>query len=312
MVSRSDLIRPLFDFLAQNLPIKSLEAAYFQRQQKISRALDEQYLSFDKQQIRRSSSLLLLPPKRWRTGGKTSYAEWGHVIGIFQTLFMQHMQGVQAPQILDVGCGTGLLGIAAYPLIAGGGTYTGIEVNPEQVAFCRQHYPDGYNFTHHEVYNATYATDQPQESKPWDIADASQDLVTALSVWTHFSEDDATFYLKEVSRVLQPGGKAIITFFYLDEHYQPERQRQQATSETYHITPRQPWVFDVAASESGDWLHPAWVSVPEDAIGITPKGMDRMLANTDLQRIGYHPGNWKNRPGVYFQDVLIFQKTFDN
>jgi predicted SAM-dependent methyltransferase len=65
-------------------------------------------------------------------------------------------------------------------------------------------------------------------------------LVTALSVWTHLNEADARFYFKEISRVLKPDGKAIVTFFLLDEQY---------------------------------------------------------------------PGNWKETPGAFFQDVLIFAKA---
>ncbi len=41
----------------------------------------------------------------------------------------------------------------------------------------------------------------------------------ALSVWTHFNEEGVLFYFKEISHVLKPDGKAIVTFSLLDETY---------------------------------------------------------------------------------------------
>jgi hypothetical protein len=50
------------------------------------RLLDRLYLPLDRALIRRTRNLRLLPEAAERTGGKFSYAEWAHVIGIFQTL----------------------------------------------------------------------------------------------------------------------------------------------------------------------------------------------------------------------------------
>ncbi len=44
--------------------------------------LDKFYLSLDKPQILRTKNLQLIPPESNRRGGKHSYAEWAHVIGI--------------------------------------------------------------------------------------------------------------------------------------------------------------------------------------------------------------------------------------
>ena len=49
-------------------------------------ALDRAYLSYDRQHILRANNIVLIPSYSDRRGGKRSYAEWGHVIGIFQTL----------------------------------------------------------------------------------------------------------------------------------------------------------------------------------------------------------------------------------
>ena len=74
--------------------------------------LDKYYIEFDKQHIRKTRNIRLIPSENNRKGGKYSYAEWAHVIGIFQTLFFIHLRKDQDNSMLDIGCGTGLLGIA--------------------------------------------------------------------------------------------------------------------------------------------------------------------------------------------------------
>ena len=50
------------------------------------RWLDRLYRPRDLALVRRTRNLRLLPDARHRTGGKFAYAEWAHVVGIFQTL----------------------------------------------------------------------------------------------------------------------------------------------------------------------------------------------------------------------------------
>jgi SAM-dependent methyltransferase len=135
------------------------------------------------------------------------------------------------------------------------------------------------------------------------------DFVSALSVWTHLNEEDARFYLSEVHRVLKPNGKAIITFFLLDELYEQGVDMRSPRQGRYHMTSQDRWIFDRPAYGSDAWFHPAWVRLPEVAIGVTRAGLDRLLSSSGLELVEYYPGNWKETPGPFFQDVLVFRKT---
>ena len=87
--------------------------------------LDRLYLPLDRKVIRRTRTIRLIPSERLRRGGKYAYAEWAHVIGIFQTLMYLHLAKKEGNAVLDIGCGTGLLGIAAEPFVGAAGCPAG-------------------------------------------------------------------------------------------------------------------------------------------------------------------------------------------
>jgi SAM-dependent methyltransferase len=97
--------------------------------------------------------------------------------------------GTERPRILDVGCGTG----ANLELLARYGEAEGVDVSPEALAFCRER----------GLRNVKQGA---AERLPYE--DCSFDLVTALDVVEHL--DDDTAGLREMRRVLRPGGRAML------------------------------------------------------------------------------------------------------
>jgi SAM-dependent methyltransferase len=274
------------------------------------RRLDGLYLPLDQQRLRRTRNIRLIPQQPDRRGGKLAYAEWAHVIGIFQSLICQNLPYSEGNRILDIGCGTGLLGIASEPYVSGGGQYTGIDVMLKDVEFCRAHYPpETHRFIHFNLNNPAYARAQDATLRPWPVPDADADLVTALSVWTHLNERDAVFYFAEIARVLKPGGRAIITFFLLDEAYRNSIAGRKRSPGRFHMTPQTQWIFNRPSYGSDAWFHPGWAKVPERAIGVTRAGLERLLNASGMELERCYPGNWKETAGLYFQDVLIFRKS---
>jgi SAM-dependent methyltransferase len=97
--------------------------------------------------------------------------------------------GTERPRILDVGCGTG----ANLELLGRYGEAEGVDVSPEALAFCRER----------GLRNVKQGA---AERLPYE--DCSFDLVTALDVVEHL--DDDTAGLREMRRVLRPGGRAML------------------------------------------------------------------------------------------------------
>lgn len=272
-------------------------------------AIEKLYFERDKKDIRRAKNIGLIPMSAGRRGGKRSYAEWAYVSGILQTIFYQNLENKENNQILDIGCGTGLLSIAADPFIQGGGAYTGIDVMIKDIEFNKNHYPkETHQFIHHDVANRMYAEEQKGQQLPWKISSDYYDLMTALSVWTHLTEKDAKYYLTEVDRVLKPAAKAVISFFYLDDIYEQSSERRNKDISAFHNSSPKEWTFDQNAYESKEWKTPKWTSIPEIAIGVTPKGLESAIADLSLELVNYYPGSWKEQAGIFFQDILIFEK----
>jgi SAM-dependent methyltransferase len=272
--------------------------------------LDKFYVALDKKYIRRTKNIRLIPREDNRRGGKYSYAEWAHVIGIFQTLMYIYLDKKSDNLILDVGCGTGLMGISSEPFLGENGRYVGIDVMKNDIEFCQNHYPSSsFEFIHFDVNNPAYAPSQKSKKLGWNLEDRRFDFVTALSVWTHLNEKDALFYIKEVNRALKAGGKAIITFFLLDDLYERSLKTRSDEEGKYHFTSKNEWIFDKPAYDSKEWFCPKWAKVPESAIGVSNEGLERLIAGTELELVKHYPGNWKEIPGVFFQDVLVFQKA---
>ncbi|KAA3645140.1 MAG: class I SAM-dependent methyltransferase [Bacteroidetes bacterium] len=271
--------------------------------------LDKIFLKVDKSQIRRTKNIRLIPGANHRKGGKVSYAEWAHVIGVFQTVIYQTIEQKAGNNILDIGCGTGLLGIASEPFTYQNGSYTGIDVMKHDIKFCLKNYnASNYKFIHFDVANPTYAANQDKEFKAWPIENESKDLVTALSVWTHLCEEDAKFYFNEIARVLKKNGKAIITFFYLDERYEDSLAIRKDEKGRFHSTNQMKWIYDTKAYKSKDWFTTSWSNNPEEAIAINKNGIEILTRESGLNLIKYYPGNWKEQAGTYFQDILVFEK----
>jgi len=273
------------------------------------RLIDSVYIALDKAHIKRTKNICLIPESDERRGGKHSYAEWAHVIGIIQTVIFIHLQNKENNRVLDVGSGTGLVGISAEPFLGEEGKLFGIDVLKKNIEFCQSHYPaDKYEFIHLDTNNSLYTPDEAKKRLEWPVDTSSFDLVTALSVWTHFNEDDAVFYLKEVKRVLKKNGKAIISFFILDNAYNDSLSKRSEETSQYHMTPTNQWVFDLPAYGSDAWFYPSRAKIPESAIGISEEGLDRLLSSSGLKLVEYYQGNWKETPGIFFQDIVVFER----
>lgn len=152
-------------------------------------------------------------------------------------------------QVLDFGCSSGrvLRCLAAWRQDV---EWVGCDPNSAAASWANETLPD------------LTAFESPQEP-PLLAADASFDLVYAISVWSHFGENQAVRWLDEMHRIVKPGGALVFTtqgfpslaFYLRGERIPPDHARKAAAGV---LTNGHEYV--VAFGEDGDWgvKHPEW------------------------------------------------------
>lgn len=123
--------------------------------------------------------------------------------------------------VLDVGCGIGPLALGLIPHLTHG-HYEGFDIHPEAVAWCSKTItPKHANFRFqladlkNSAYNPHGRTEAAEFRFPYP--DGSFNFAFLGSVCTHQPIEEVAHYLKELSRVLRPGGKCIISYYLLHE-----------------------------------------------------------------------------------------------
>jgi len=112
--------------------------------------------------------------------------------------------------ILDFGCGVGRV-VRQWKTLRGPEVY-GTDYNPVLIEWCQKH----LTFAHFECNSL--------EAK-LNYEDEKFDFIYALSVFTHLPEKLSDAWLKELHRILKPGGYLYLTTH--GAHYFPERTPEQ-------------------------------------------------------------------------------------
>jgi len=138
-----------------------------------------------------------LPPRRLmvRVAG-TADADWFLRSGrAAYDAIAAHVPLAEIDSVLDFGCGCGR--VTRY-WADFAGTVSGGDVSGKAIEWCRANMP----FAHFELNRL---------EPPLAFADESFDLVYALSVFTHLTDELQLAWRDELRRVLRPGGRLILT-----------------------------------------------------------------------------------------------------
>ena len=127
-----------------------------------------------------------------------SYYEGGRQTAEWLKKHLTPHLGLQNQAILDWGCGPGRV-IRHLPDVIGNGcTYTGTDANATSIAWCRTNLP-----------SLTFLTNGM--SPPLAAEANSFDAAYGISIFTHLSAQGHESWLRELLRVLRPGGVLLLT-----------------------------------------------------------------------------------------------------
>jgi SAM-dependent methyltransferase len=239
---------------------------------------------------------LHLPPKHVRDVGDGDFEATG-------AEFLGHFIGAGlAPshRVLDIGCGCGRMALPLTRYLHNDGSYIGMDVAYEPVAWCQRHitrrHPQ-FRFYHADLHNARYnptGTSRAAEySFPFD--DGSFDFIFLTSVFTHMLPDGVERYAQELARLLAPAGKALATFFLCNE----AQQRLAAQGRSRFAFPVAHGVYRISDK-----------AIPESAVAFEESYVRRLFGDHGLQiaePVSY--GTWSGRPdGRSIQDIVVLSR----
>jgi SAM-dependent methyltransferase len=161
-----------------------------------------------------------LPPKASTfTGGVKDFAATGQMLldALCETAGM-----TPSGHLLDVGSGIGRLGIPSASFLNAEGSYEGIDIVPDGIAWCKANITsphDNVHFTLADVFNKEYHPKGRMRASEYTFPfeDNTFDVAVLISVFTHMLPDEVDRYLSEISRVLKPGGRCFISYFLLND-----------------------------------------------------------------------------------------------
>ncbi|MBO0348931.1 class I SAM-dependent methyltransferase [Phormidium pseudopriestleyi FRX01] len=161
----------------------------------------------------------LLPPKELRLSVGGSFK----AIGTEFFRYFIKIAGLQPDEVvLDVGCGVGRMAVPLTQYLSDRGSYEGFDIVESGITWCQSvispRYPN-FQFQRADLYNQYYnPTGQEQASNyRFPYSDNRFDFVFLTSVFTHILPEGIENYLREISRVIKPGGQALVTAFLLNE-----------------------------------------------------------------------------------------------
>ncbi len=239
-----------------------------------------------------------LPPDAERMVGEGDFDQIGNE---FKTHFIE-LAGLQpSHSILDVGSGVGRMALPLTPYINEAGAYHGIDIVKKGVDWCSRHISNrfsNFHFQHIDVINGNYNKKGKVRAEDFvfPFGDSCFDRVVLVSVFTHMLEDEVRNYLKEIARVLKPGGRCLCTAFLLNE----ESRRMISlgmSSQNFHTKDQTTAIV--------------YDKNPEAAIAFDEQRFIQIMSESGLKIFPpVHYGSWSGRADyLSYQDSLIMAKV---
>jgi SAM-dependent methyltransferase len=180
--------------------------------------------------------------------------------------------------IVEIGSGVGRI---AWPLRDPkfAGQFIGIDIDPEMLEWCRNHFDGRFSF--HQATHASQTYTGANRTRYYALPCSAQtvDFIYSISLFTHLLEEELRNYVAESARVLRPGGHARMAYFCLDSVALGDR-----------------WTF---AHRMGD-AYVESIAYPEAAVAYTAQFMEGLF-----KEVGFAEVDTERKAG---QSILVARR----
>jgi ubiquinone/menaquinone biosynthesis C-methylase UbiE len=161
----------------------------------------------------------LIPPEELVFVGSGDFRKQGEE---FLKYFIEYGNMQPNDHVLDIGCGIGRMALPLTHYLSKQGEYNGFDIVITGIKWCKERYfinNRNFHFQFVDVFNTSYNQVGTLKASEFEFpyADSSFDFAFLTSVFTHMLIEDLEHYLAEVSRVLRPGKKCLISLFLLNK-----------------------------------------------------------------------------------------------
>ena len=199
--------------------------------------------------------------------------------------------------VLDIGSGSGRVAVHFTRYMNAAGTYDGFDIVLPMVEWCQENISNRFphfRFQYAPLSNTHYSgVGSDAQTYKFPYADNTFDVVFAASVFTHLMPASAEQYARETARVLKPEGRALLTFYIIND----ESRRQRANGEK--IIP--------FAYERGDHALQSEDN-PEGVIAFEERRAISLLEAAGLRIDRFSYGFWRKAGGWTYQDAFLVSK----
>lgn len=249
----------------------------------------------------------LLPPPLLMLAEADEVLEDWFAGGAEQATLARTLAEVRASStVLEIGCGLGRMAFAFRRLIITG-RYIGVDVVEEKIAFLRRTLgaqAANFAFIHLDAHNGFY--NPAGHLTTTDIAlpcdDCEVDAVVSMAVFTHLLPEHVDQYLAEITRVLRPGGRALLSCYLLDR-YDPEAERPPRYSGGQ-------FAFDHAVAGHTE-VRTSCPEQPESMLAFSERFLLGAARRHGLDAVGpAWPGSWSGTTDAWMtgQDLVLFER----
>lgn len=241
----------------------------------------------------------LVPPARMLFDGSSSPEQFITLgDGFCREILVNRIRLRATDSILDLGCGNGQISRALTRIIAPAGRYDGLDVHQESIAWLQPRYRayPHFHFHHIDVHNVMYNPGGRQSSEDFQLPfpPDSFDVVLLKSVFTHMLPPGVRGYLNAISRVLRPGGRAVISYFLLNDESRRLMKDGRNSMPFEHA-----WKGDALCRISNPEL-------PEAAVAHDEQRIRGFYAETGLVPVEISYGDWCGRGSLLgLQDLVV-------
>jgi SAM-dependent methyltransferase len=235
----------------------------------------------------------MVPPRGMIYTGSGDFVAQGEKM----VTYFKELAGLQPNhKVLDIGSGIGRIAIPLTSYLDAEGAYEGFDVVKRGVDWCQKEISNrfpNFHFQYIDLENDLYkasGADAAQFTFPYE--ENYFDLTVLISVFTHMLPAEVGNYLKEIKRVLAPGGQCFATFFIVNE----ETGRGSNTAFTFSHDKGEYLLMD-------EQVQSANVAFKEDYL-------NSLITEAGLQKKAFYPGYWSGRDKSSckdFQDILILE-----